>query len=66
MAGVPMKERVIMFTSKFPDKIISQVALFNLYKKNGARRKQIHIEKVQSQKQKDNFEKERTRIIKQL
>ena len=44
-AGHPMKERVSMFSLKFPDKVISETALRNLYLKNGVRRKQIHIEK---------------------
>jgi hypothetical protein len=43
-----MKERVDLFSKKFPLKAISQTALRNLYLKNGVKRKQVHIEKRMS------------------
>jgi hypothetical protein len=43
-----MKDRVSMFSLRFPDKIISETALRNLYLKNGVRRKQVHIEKIRT------------------
>ena len=47
-AGFPMKERVELFHTKFPDKLISVTALHNLYVKHGVRRKMVHIEKTRS------------------
>jgi hypothetical protein len=40
-AGLTMSERVELFHAKFPQKLISQTALRNLYTKNGIKRKAI-------------------------
>lgn len=41
-----MKERVTLFSLKFPQKIISATALYKVYKENKIRKKQVHFDKM--------------------
>ena len=65
-AGLTMKERVLQFTQKFPDKVISQTALYKLYKEHKIRRKQVKTEKEMTPYQKGNFDIDRQEILRQL
>ena len=58
-AGFSMKERVDLFHEQFPDKLISQTAMSNLYFKNGIRKKMVHIEKRRSPFQIAHFDEQR-------
>ena len=57
-----MKERTILFQARFPNKVISPVKLFRLYKKSGVKYKNIKIEKKMSSDQEERFEDHRQRI----
>lgn len=57
-----MKERVILFQARFPNKVLSPVKLFRLYKKSGVKYKNIKIEKKMSSDQEERFEDHRQRI----
>ena len=61
-----MYDRIILFRHKFPDKIISRTGLYRLYKKSGARKKQVRLEKQYSTKQKIDFPVNRQKVIDDL
>ena len=44
-AGMTMKDRIMIFQQKFPEKKISESALRRLYLRHGVRRKEIKAEK---------------------
>ena len=45
-AGRTMKERVVLFHRRFPNKRISLTALYRLYKANGVKRKAVKVNKT--------------------
>ena len=63
-AGKTMEERTILFRRRFPTKVISKSALYRLYKKNGARRKQIKVDKEMPTRKSGHYEDQRVNILK--
>ena len=63
-AGKTMEERTILFHRRFPSKIISKSALHRLYIKNGARRKQIKVDKSMPTRKSGHYENQRLKILK--
>ena len=62
-AGKTIEERTILFQRRFPAKVISKTALYRLYKKNGARKKQIKVDKTRPERKSGHFENQRLRIL---
>ena len=63
-AGKTIEERTMLFKRRFPAKIISKTALYRLYKKNGAKKKQIKVDKSKPDRKQGHFENQRLTILK--
>lgn len=61
-----MKERVMLFSQKFPDKIISETALYKVYRKHKVKRKKVHFDKLLTPYQRLHFDESRQAILSQF
>ena len=65
-AGKFMRERVVLFHRKFPNKVISVTSLRRLYLKNRVKRKVVRQEKIKPETVRETYGKERQRLIGEL
>jgi hypothetical protein len=61
-----MKERVTLFSMRFPQKVISATALYKVYKDHKIRRKQVHFDKILTPYQTIHFDESRQAILNQF
>ena len=65
-AGRTMKERVVLFHRRFPNKRISLTALYRLYKANGVKRKAVKVNKTTPPPKVHNYEEQRAAVEKKV
>ena len=65
-AGLTIRDRVILFHRKFPNKKISESGLRRLYMSNGVRQKQIKAEKRLSNRTISTFEFQKQEILRKM
>jgi hypothetical protein len=65
-AGIPLTERTVLFSKQFPDKIISAVAIWRLYRKHGVKLKLVRLNKTTPPPRLHNFEVQRLKVLELL
>ena len=61
-----MRERVSLFSSRFPGKIISESKLRRVYLRHGVRRKEVKVKKLLPQSTVVNFNEQRDKVLAKL